>query len=248
MQPENPLRTLHQPGNPLVLFNIWDAGSAKAVASAGAKALATGSASVAGALGYGDGQNLPLDLLLLVVERIGAVTDLPLSVDFEAGYADDLAEIAANARRMEDLGVAGINLEDGIPPENGIRAAEDHATRIAAVTGHTGIFVNARTDLFLQNPADAHADLLADALERSQIYAEAGAGCFFAPGLADPALIEVLCRDCPLPVNIMASPRTPPLERLAALNVARVSHGPFPWRAAMAGLTQAAEAEFRILA
>ncbi|MBK4214667.1 isocitrate lyase/phosphoenolpyruvate mutase family protein [Paracoccus caeni] len=248
MQPDIIFRDLHQPGNPLVLINIWDAGSAKAVAGAGAKALATGSASVAGALGFGDGQEIPLDLLLLVIERIRAASDLPLSVDFEAGYADDPAGITANAKRLEALGVAGVNLEDGIPPENGIRPAHEHAARIAAITDHTGIFVNARTDLFLQNPAETHADLIADALARAAAYAEAGAGCFFAPGLADPALIGALTRDCPLPVNIMASPKTPPLDALARLNVARVSHGPFPWRAAMAGLASAAEAEFRILA
>ena len=106
---------LHQPGNPLILFNIWDAGSARAVAEAGAVALATGSLSVAGALGYDDGQAVPFDLLLTVVERIRAVSDLPLTVDFEAGYADATAEIAENAAQLAALGVAGVNLEDGIP-------------------------------------------------------------------------------------------------------------------------------------
>lgn len=248
MPPDILFRELHQPGNPVVLFNIWDAGSAKAVEGAGAKALATGSASVAGALGYADGQELPLDLLLTVIARIRAVSALPLSVDFEAGYADDLAQIADNAARLEALGVVGINLEDGIPPEAGIRPAKEHAARIAAIRHRTNLFVNARTDLFLQNPPERHADLMSDALDRASLYAQAGAEGFFAPGLADADLIAVLCGECSLPVNIMASPRTPSLDRLAALNVARVSHGPFPWRAAMAGLAQAAGEEFRILA
>lgn len=248
MQPDILFRELHQPGNPVVLFNIWDAGSAKAVEGAGAKALATGSASVAGALGYADGQELPLDLLLTVIARIRATSALPLSVDFEAGYADDPAQVADNAVRLEALGVVGINLEDGIPPEAGIRPAEEHAARIAAIRNRTNLFVNARTDLFLQNPPERHADLMDDALNRARIYAQAGAEGFFAPGLADADLIAALCRKCSLPVNIMASPRTPSLDRLAALNVARVSHGPFPWRKAMAGLAQAAGDEFRILA
>lgn len=233
-------RDLHRPGDPLILYNIWDAGSADAVARAGAKALATGSASVAGALGYPDGEAVPLDHLLTVVARIRAVTPLPLSVDFEAGYGDSPQAVAANAERLADLGVVGINLEDGIPPENGIRTADDHAARIAAIRGACDLFINARTDLFLQNPPEAHQGLLADALRRAEIYAGAGAEGFFVPGLVDPALIGTLCRDSALPVNIMASPAAPSVAQLANLGVARVSFGPFPWRAAMKTLHDAA--------
>lgn len=237
---------LHRPGRPLVLVNIWDAGSAAAVAGAGAAALATGSASVAGALGYADGEAVPLPTLLSVVARIRAVSDLPLSVDFEAGYAESPEGVGANAARLAGLGAAGINLEDGIPPERGIRPPADHAGRIAAVRATTDLFINARTDLFLQNPAKAHAGLMAEALDRARAYAEAGADGFFAPGLADPALIAGLCRDCPLPVNIMAMAKAPPIAALAELGVARVSFGPFPWRDAMAGLARAAAEHFRI--
>ncbi|AUH33733.1 isocitrate lyase/PEP mutase family protein [Paracoccus tegillarcae] len=231
--------SLHQSGNPLILFNIWDAGSARAVAGAGAVALATGSASVAGALGYDDGQQMPFDQLLSVVERIRAVSDLPLSVDFEAGFADSPEGVAANAKRLAALGVAGINLEDGIPPENGIRSAPEHAALVTAVRQATDLFINARTDLFLQNPADAHEGLLAEALDRAGIYAAAGADGFFAPGLSDPALIKALCRDCTLPVNIMHLPAGPDIATLAGLGVARISYGPFPWRDAMAGVASA---------
>lgn len=240
MPTEISFRDLHQPGNPLILFNIWDAGSAAAVAHAGARALATGSASVAGALGYPDGEAIPLDTLLHVVARIRAVSDLPLTVDFEAGYGDTPDEIAGNAARLNAMGVAGINFEDGIPPENGIRSAAEHAERIAAIRARTGLFINARTDLFLQNPSDAHAALLSEAVARAMTYAEAGADGFFAPGLTEPSLISELCRDSPLPVNIMASPSAPSITDLAGLNVARVSFGPFPWRDTMAFLTQAA--------
>lgn len=230
---------LHQAGNPLILFNIWDAGSARAVADAGAAALATGSASVAGALGYSDGQALPFDLLLTVVERIRSVSDLPLSVDFEAGYADGPEGVAENAARLEALGVAGINLEDGIPPENGLRPADEQAALIGAIAGKASLFINARTDLFLQNPQSGHEALIGEALERAHIYAQSGAKGFFVPGLTDPNLIRLVCRESPLPVNIMKSPSAPSVAELAELGVARISYGPFPWRDAMAGLTQA---------
>lgn len=230
---------LHQPGNPLILFNIWDAGSASAVAGAGARALATGSASVAGAWGYADGQAIPFDLLLTVVERIAAVSDLPLTVDFEAGYADTPAAVAANAARLQAAGAVGINLEDGMPPEKRIRPAAEQAALIAAIRQETGLFINARTDLFLQNPAGDHAGLIAEALDRAGLYADAGADGIFVPGLVSPDLIGAFCRDSPLPVNIMKSPAAPAIADLAALGVARISFGPFPWREAMDGLAQA---------
>lgn len=231
--------SLHKRGNPLVLFNIWDAGSACAVAEAGAVALATGSASVAGSLGYPDGQGLPFSQLLSVVERIRAVSELPLTVDFEAGYADDVASVADNASRLEALGVAGINIEDGIPPGTGIRPVAEQARVIAAIRERTSLFINARTDLFLQHDADAHEGLIAEAAERRKAYAAAGADGFFVPGLTQPDLIRAICAESSLPVNIMKSPSAPSLAQLASLGVARISFGPFPWRDAMQGLGDA---------
>ncbi|WP_299907366.1 isocitrate lyase/phosphoenolpyruvate mutase family protein [uncultured Paracoccus sp.] len=228
--------SLHQPGKPLILFNIWDAGSARAVEGAGAVALATGSASVAGANGYADGQQMPFGELLAVAARIRAASDLPLTVDFEAGYADHPEDVARNALRLHGLGVAGINLEDGMPPESGIRPAVEMAGLIVAIRRATDLFINARTDLFLQNPAEAHAGLMDQALERARLYADAGASGFFAPGLVDPELIGALCKASPLPANIMKSPAAPAISELAALGVARISFGPFPWREAMAAL------------
>src|SRR3954467_3040941 len=91
---------LHVPGDPVILYNIWDAGSALAVAAAGAKALATGSHPVAGANGWPDGQQVPLDFALANVKRIVEAVDLPVTVDFEGAYAVDPEEGGANVARL----------------------------------------------------------------------------------------------------------------------------------------------------
>lgn len=237
-------KELHIPGQPLILWNIWDAGSAVAVAGAGAVAVATGSASVAGAMGYEDGQALPLDLLLVLVQRIAGSVTVPLSVDFESGYAEDPAELADNAARLSAAGATGCNFEDGIPPGKGIRPLDAQLPRVQALRrGAPGLFINARTDLFLQNPASAHETLMEQAILRARAYADAGADGFFAPGLVAPALIQRLCQQSPLPVNVMKSPSAPDIQTLAGLGVARISYGPFPWRAAMTELAKRFQAE-----
>ena len=115
---------LHVPGNPLVLYNIWDAGSAAALAKAGAVAVATGSWSVAEAQGYGDGEQLPLSHLVQIVERIAQTVDVPLSVDFEGGYAIGGAELTENVARIVAAGAVGINFEDQIVGGTGLYPIE----------------------------------------------------------------------------------------------------------------------------
>lgn len=226
-------RTLHRPGAPLLLVNAWDAGSARAVAEAGASAIATSSWAVAAAQGLPDGEALAFDELVRVAEAIARSVDLPLSVDFEAGYADTPAQVAANARRLRDARAIGCNLEDRAG--DGVRPIKEQTGRIAAVVD-AGLFVNARTDLFLQGAADAHAGLLGQAIERAHAYRDAGAGSFFAPGLADHALVRQLCAASPVPVNIMLLDLAIPVAPLAALGVARISYGPAPYLATMGAL------------
>lgn len=236
---------LHQPRKPLVLFNIWDAGSAAAVAQAGAKALATGSLSMAGAQGYADGEALPFDALLAGICRITEVSSLPLSVDVETGYAADLPALCTNATALREAGVVGCNLEDRLIGRDELRPAERQAERIATVA-EAGLFINARTDLFLapllagEDPN--RADLVEEALVRAGVYHRAGAGCLFVPGLSDPELIRELCAASPLPVNVMRLDGMVNNAELAALGVARISYGPAPWREAMAEVEAAARA------
>lgn len=235
---------LHKPGEPLILFNAWDPGSAKAVAEAGARAIATGSWSVAAAFGFGDGEKLPLALALDNLRRIVTTVDLPVTIDLEGGYGTTPEAVAGTARAAADAGAIGCNIEDQIVGGSGLYPVEQHAVRLAAIRAAVGpdFFINARTDLFLQSKPEAHAGLVDAALDRARAYADVGASGLFVPGLADPALIAKVSAASPLPVNIMASPATPPADRLAALGVARISHGPGPYRIAMQALTYAAKA------
>ncbi|MGI9490135.1 MAG: isocitrate lyase/PEP mutase family protein [Geminicoccaceae bacterium] len=240
---------LHVKGDPLVLYNIWDAGSAKAVAEAGANAIATGSWSVAGAQGYPDGEAIPLDMLETIVRRIVDVVDLPVTIDFEGGYGPEPDTVARHVARIMEAGAIGINFEDRIVGGDGLYDVDMQTARIAAIRQSADkrqlpFFINARTDLFLQAPAEKHGEILAAAKERALAYRDAGASGFFAPGLLDEPLITDLCEASPLPVNIMMTKTAPPLVRLAELGVARVSHGPSPFRSMMASLQEHAGRAF----
>ena len=238
---------LHFAGRPLILFNIWDAGSAKAVAQAGAGAIATGSWSVAAAHGYPDGEALPLDLALANLARIVAAVDLPVSVDLERGYGDDPAAVGRTIAQAIDAGAIGCNLEDSKDGHGFYNIREQserlRAAREAAEGAGLRFFINARVDLFLRSPASAHdRELLEQALARAAAYAETGASGIFVPGLADSALIGAFCEACPKPVNIMAAPGVPPAKQLSALGVARISHAGGPYRRAIRFLEDEARA------
>lgn len=236
---------LHVAGDPLVLFNVWDPGSARAAAAAGARAIATGSASVAAAFGHGDGEELPLDLVLANAARIVGATPLPTSIDFEGGYAAAPEDVRRNAAALRATGAIGCNFEDQRIGGDGLHTTGFQAERIASFRAGAGaaFFLNARTDLFLQAPRDAHDAALADAaIERAHAYAAAGADGFFVPGLVDLALLARICAASPLPVNYFAMPGGRTRDEVAAIGVARISHGPFPYRLAMRAFEEAARA------
>lgn len=235
---------LHVPGDPLVLYNIWDAGSARFVAEAGAKAIATGSFGVAEANGFTDGETLPLEIVLENLRRILAVTDLPVTIDMEAGYGDTPDEVAQSVAKAMDLGAAGINMEDRMPGETLLLAVGEAADRMAAAAS-TGIHVNARTDVYRgKEPKDYTAAMVDEVLERANVYASAGARSLFVPFLGDRAIIREICEASPLPVNILWAPGRGTLRELADLGVARISYGHQPWLWAMEKLKSDAEELF----
>jgi 2-methylisocitrate lyase-like PEP mutase family enzyme len=236
---------LHVPGDPLVLFNVWDAGSARAVAAAGARAIATGSASVAMANGFADGQEVPMDFALANAARIVGSVELPVTVDFEGGYAADPAGVETNVGALVETGIVGCNFEDQVVGTDQLYSIDEQAARIVAVRRAAGpnFFINARTDLFLKAPQETHDDALVDqAIERGRAYAEAGASGYFVPMLRDLRLIERVCAASPIPVNFMTYPGCPSNAEVAATGVARISHGPFPHMALMKQLEAAARA------
>lgn len=238
---------LHRPADPLILFNAWDAGSARAIAEAGAPAIATGSWSVAAAHGYGDAEALPLELALANAERIVAAVPVPVTIDFEGAYADDPDGVARNFARLAATGAVGCNFEDQVLGGSGLHPISLQVDRIAAARDMVGFgfFINARTDIFLKCPRERHAEGLGEAIERGHAYAEGGASGLFVPGLIDRDLIGRLCEDSPLPVNVMAMPGAPDADELGRVGVARISHGPVPYRAAIAWLKAQAADHYR---
>ena len=232
---------LHVPGNPVILYNIWDVGSALAVVEAGAAALATGSHPVADANGWPDGQQVPLDFVFANARRIASAVDVPLTVDFESAYSTVPAEGAANVRRLKETGAVGCNFEDQVIGGEGLHPIDLQGARIRAIRDAVGVdfFINARTDLFLKTQTYDDA-LVEQVIERGKAFADAGASGFFVPRLADPTQIERIVAAVPLPLNVIAFPGAPDKKIWADAGVARISHGPFPHRALMAKLTEMA--------
>ena len=238
---------LHVKGSPLVLYNAWDAGSAKAIYDAGAKAIATSSWSVAEAHGYRDGEAIPVEFVEQIVGRIAETIEVPVTVDFEGGYSEDDDILAGNIGQLLELGVIGINFEDRLVHGSGLYPADRQARRIAAIRAaadreDVDLFINARTDVFFQEGDPAQ--FLADALERAKAYAAAGASGLFIPGLQDAALIKKVCDGVSLPVNVMVMEGVPPNRSLAELGVARISYGPIPYIDALSGLKERARKVF----
>jgi 2-methylisocitrate lyase-like PEP mutase family enzyme len=225
------LRALHDDkAGVLILPNAWDAGSAAVIAQAGAQAIATTSGGIAWSAGRHDGQGLARAEMIGRVREIVAAVAVPVTADVEGGYGASPQDVALTVEGVIAAGAAGVNIEDSRVPggplfEPGEQAERIHAARTAATSaGLAGLFINARTDVFLYGigAAEAQPD---DVLARCRAYAEAGADGLFVPGLLDLEAITELARASPLPVNVMAGPGAPAVAELAAAGVRRVSVG-----------------------
>jgi 2-methylisocitrate lyase-like PEP mutase family enzyme len=232
------LLELHTAPEILVLANVWDVASARVVASTdGVRALATASHSIAATFGYEDGENIPLDLHLDMVGRIVDAVDVPVTMDFEAGYGDP----GETTRRAIGKGVVGGNLEDQMKPLDDAVAAVE-AVLAAGRDAGIDFVLNARTDAFVRAPRDAdRSALVEEAIRRGRAFLEAGAPVVFVPGAIlreeITALVDALG---PQRLSVISVPRhSLSVRELQELGVARVSTGPFTQRVALTALQDA---------
>ncbi len=235
------LRSLQRRGAPLLLPNAWDVATARAVVAAGFPVVATTSGGVAAALGYEDHEGAPADEMLAAAARIARGVEVPVTVDAEAGYGMEPAELVDALR---SAGAAGCNLEDTDHTTGSLRAPDRHAEwlravrQIASDDGYP-LVINARVDVFL-GPFLAGAetgtqeDLVLEALRRAHAYVDAGVDCVYPIALWETDALRSFMSEVSGPVNVVRLPQAPSLAELASLGVARVSWGPFLYRDAMA--------------
>lgn len=228
---------LHQGPAPLVLPNAWDVASAVALAAAGFAAVGTTSLGVAAAAGLPDAAGEASAETLRLADEIARLP-VPVTIDIEAGFSDDPGEIGDFAQELAELGVAGINIEDG-RAGNVLAPVAEQIRRIGAVReAAPGLFVNARTDTHW---FDATAPV-ATAVDRVRAYADAGADGVFVPALAAPADVEAVVAAVDVPVNVLFLPGRTTVAGLAELGVRRISTGSLLYRAALHAATEVAAA------
>ncbi|MEU4427146.1 isocitrate lyase/phosphoenolpyruvate mutase family protein [Actinoplanes sp. NPDC024001] len=238
------LRALHRPGDPLLLPNAWDVATAKAVVAAGFPVVATTSGGVAASLGYEDHERAPAGEMFAAAARIARGVEAPVTVDAEAGYGMEPAELVAALRAA---GAAGCNLEDTDHAAGGLRDAGRQADWLAAVRQAAAqdgyrLVINARIDTFVGpflagSGPGAQQELVADAVRRANAYLAAGADCVFPIVLCETEALRRFIAEVDGPVNVLRLPQTPPPAELAALGVARVSWGFLLHSGAMAHYT-----------
>lgn len=223
-------KDLHKSSNLFVLPNAWNAASALLFQEQQFPAIATSSAAVAGSLGYEDGEQMPFSDYLFIIRRILSSVKVPVSVDIEMGYGNSNEAIYGNIIQLIDLGVAGINIEDSIihGSDRTLKDAGHFARTIEFIrnklsSGGHDLFINIRCDTFILNVADK----LEESLRRLKVYETTGADGIFLPCIAEEKDIMTVIQNTSLPLNVMAIPGLPGLDRLQQLGVRRASMGNF---------------------
>jgi 2-methylisocitrate lyase-like PEP mutase family enzyme len=215
---------LHRREQPLLLANAWDAGSSRLLASLGFEALATTSSGYAATLGRLD-YSVSREEAVAHAGALVAATDVPVSADFENGFAENPAGVAETVRLALDVGLAGCSVEDWNGADGRLYDVHDAAERVAAAAeaAHAGpvrLVLTARAENYLRGTPD-----LRDTIARLQAYQEAGADVLYAPALDRPEDIRELVASVEVPVNVLARRGAPSVPELTALGVKRVSVG-----------------------
>jgi 2-methylisocitrate lyase-like PEP mutase family enzyme len=216
---------LHQQEKPLIIANAWNVKSAQMIEQSGYAAVATSSGAISNSLGYEDGEKIPFSELLYIVQRIKASTNIPLSVDLERGYTDNLNELIENIQKLVDTGIAGINLED-------VQGEEIYLKKLSGIKNHLErtnqkLFINARTDGFLLKVDSP----LETTIKRAKLYENAGADGLFVTGVSDITTIKEIALSTGLPLNVVGTNKLSSVRSLSACGVRRISMAAFLYRA-----------------
>jgi 2-methylisocitrate lyase-like PEP mutase family enzyme len=227
---------LHHQDTPLIIANVWNVKSAQLMQTNGYNAIATSSGAIAHSLGYEDGEKIPFSQLLYIIQRIKSCTTIPLSVDLETGYSNDLPQLNDNIQKLIDIGVVGINIEDSQGEEIYLKKLNSIKTHLTKTNQQ--LFINARTDGFLQKLDSP----LETTLKRATLYKDAGADGLFVTAVQDPAVIKTITSAVALPVNVVGVPKLASIRTLAECGVKRISMAVFLFRAAYNHLDAVARA------
>ncbi|HEX9512789.1 MAG TPA: isocitrate lyase/phosphoenolpyruvate mutase family protein [Puia sp.] len=216
---------LHQQKKPLIIANAWNVKSAQMIEQNGYEAIATSSGAISNSLGYEDGEKMPFNELLYMVQRIKASTNIPLSVDLEKGYTNNLNELIENIQKLVDIGVAGINLEDA-------QGEEIYLKKLNSIKNHfektnQKLFINARTDGFLQKVESP----LETTIKRAKLYQNVGADGLFVTAVSDTATIKEIALSTTLPLNVVGTPKLSSIKTLSECGVRRISMAVFLYKA-----------------
>ena len=222
-------KNLHNQNKPLLICNVWDVPSTKLAEKLNFQAVGTSSSAIASLLGYNDGEEMEFSEMEYFVERISSIAKLPLSVDLESGYSRQPEKIVENIKRLVNLGVVGINIEDSIVVKERILLSENEFAKTLSKVrellekANVDMFINVRTDTFLLG----HPNVVVETKKRIKLYETAGADGIFTPCIEKKTDIEEIVNSTNLPINVMCMPNLPNFDALEKLGVKRISMGNF---------------------
>ena len=240
----------HQGKEILVLLNSWDIGSSKLIEACGYKSIATTSMGIAASLGYPDCQVIQFSEMIEVITGIVNAVQVPVTVDIEAGYGNNLNEIIDSVKKIIATGIVGINIEDSIDLNPVLIDEMEFCDRISAIRALSDslgyhLVINARTDSFYTSLGSTR-EKLSESIKRGNKYREAGADCIFIQPVWEKETISTLVKEINAPINILSNPGIgaglpPSVRELQDLGVARLSLGSSLMKATLALIKKVAD-------